>query len=358
MHFSLGFIRFFFLLLNTFFITTFIISSAKGSLFANTILGLSIGVSFSVGLIFLDTFFRRWKLRAFSTVVIGLLFGYLLSETLLLCLRHVLDITSISIYLAPSSVEFCKLAIVLFSLYLGTIMVHISSKELSISIPFVHFQSKSGKTRTILPDLSTLCDPRIIDLASSGLLDNLLVVPKFLVQELYIQIESPEDNIKAKAKKSLETLKKLESIPSLEMQYIDMDFSEIKDVTNKLLTVARKTEGRILTLDLGKIQLPFPDSVRTINLNTLSSALKPSMQSGEVIKIKIQRFGKEPKQGVGYLEDGTMVVVNGAGNCIGEIIDAQVLSVKHTSSGRLVFCNAFEEDTICQEYESELLHEQ
>lgn len=171
-------------------------------------------------------------------------------------------------------------------------------------------------------------------------------------------MESYDDPQKTKARKCLETLKKLEGIPSLGMQYIDIDFPDVKDITNKLLRVARKTDSHILTLDINRIQIPVPDSVRIINLNTLSSALKPSMQTGEVIKIKIQRFGKEPKQGVGYLEDGTMVVVNGAGNCIGEIIDAQVLSVKHTNSGRLVFCNAYEEDALCQEYENELLHEQ
>ncbi|NNM43954.1 MAG: TRAM domain-containing protein [Chlamydiae bacterium] len=358
MRFSLGFIRFFFIILSTFFITTFMVASPKGSLLSNTVLGISVGISFSLALIVLDTFFRKWKLRSFSIVLLGLLFGYLMSQALLLSFNTLIDITSISIHAPASLLEFLKLGIVLFSLYLGTIMVHSSSKELAVSIPFVNFQNKGGRSKTVLPDLSTLCDSRIIDLASSGLLDQQIVVPKFLVEELYVQMESYDDPQKTKARKCLETLKKLEGIPSLGMQYIDIDFPDVKDITNKLLRVARKTDSHILTLDINRIQIPVPDSVRIINLNTLSSALKPSMQTGEVIKIKIQRFGKEPKQGVGYLEDGTMVVVNGAGNCIGEIIDAQVLSVKHTNSGRLVFCNAYEEDALCQEYENELLHEQ
>ena len=84
------------------------------------------------------------------------------------------------------------------------------------------------------------------------------------------------------------------------------------------------------------------EGVQIINLHSLSNALKPLMETGEMIKIKVQRYGKEPRQGVGYLDDGTMVVINGGGNFIGEVIDAQVLSVKHTSSGRMIFCNAFE----------------
>nr|NGX32845.1 putative PIN and TRAM-domain containing protein YacL [Candidatus Anoxychlamydiales bacterium] len=83
----------------------------------------------------------------------------------------------------------------------------------------------------------------------------------------------------------------------------------------------------------------------------LSNALKPLMQAGEQIKIKIQRYGKEPRQGVGYLEDGTMVVVNGGGDFIGEVIDAQVLSVKHTSSGRMIFCNAFDHEGCPEGYD-------
>jgi len=86
------------------------------------------------------------------------------------------------------------------------------------------------------------------------------------------------------------------------------------------------------------------EGVRIINLHSLSNALKPLMETGEMITIKVQRYGKEPRQGVGYLDDGTMVVINGGGSFIGEVIEAQVLSVKHTSSGRMIFCNALDAD--------------
>ena len=95
------------------------------------------------------------------------------------------------------------------------------------------------------------------------------------------------------------------------------------------------------------------EGIKIINLHTLSNALKPLMQAGEFIKIKIQRYGKEPRQGVGYLDDGTMVVVNGGGKFIGDVIDAQVLSVKHTSSGRMVFCNACDEENLSEPFDDE-----
>lgn len=355
---SLGFIRFIFLFLSTFFITTFAAAYPKGSLYIKIALGLCLGVGFSFVLIGLDKFLRKWKLRSLFTVMLGLFVGFILSRALLLIFHTMMDVTSISIYVAPQILELLKMTLVLFSLYVGTIMVYSSSKELAISIPYIHFHNKGGKNKTILPDFTVLCDPRMIDLASTGLIDHQLAIPKFMIEDLYHQLETHEEPQKTKAKKSLETIKKLEAIPSLSLEYIDIDYPEIKDFTSKLLRLARKTESHILTADNSKAQHSSFDAIRIINLNTLSAALKPTMQTGEVIKIKIQRFGKEPKQGVGYLEDGTMVVVNGAGNCIGEIIDAQVLSVKHTNSGRLIFCNAYEEDLLCQEYENELLHEQ
>jgi len=118
----------------------------------------------------------------------------------------------------------------------------------------------------------------------------------------------------------------------------------VKDTMSKMVRLARLIDANIMTADISRVQMSSVEGVRIINLHTLSNALKPLMQAGENIKIKIQRYGKEPRQGVGYLEDGTMVVVNGGGQFIGETIDAQVLSVKHTSSGRMIFCNALDDE--------------
>ncbi len=111
----------------------------------------------------------------------------------------------------------------------------------------------------------------------------------------------------------------------------------------KLLHLARLLDASIITADLNKIQQSSAEGVRIINIHGLSNALKPITQNGELLNIKIQRYGKEPRQGVGYLDDGTMVVVNGGAEYIGDTIKAQVLSVKHTSSGRMIFCNTTEE---------------
>jgi uncharacterized protein YacL len=103
-------------------------------------------------------------------------------------------------------------------------------------------------------------------------------------------------------------------------------------------------DADLLTADISRIEQASIEGVRIINIHTLSNALKPLTHSGETLTIKVQRYGKEPRQGVGYLEDGTMVVINGGADFIGETIKTHVLSVKHTSSGRMIFCNALEDE--------------
>lgn len=216
-------------------------------------------------------------------------------------------------------------------------------------IPFVEFKQSTLKKKDILVDISVLTDPRIIDLASSGMLDHHLIIPRFSVKELQGQLENPDESIKTRARRCLDVIKKLENIPSLDLRYVDTDFPDIKDQMTKLVRLARFLDTNIITSDINRIQQSSIEGVRIINIHMLSHALKPITQAGEVLNIKIQRYGKEARQGVGYLDDGTMVVVNGGAEFIGETIKAHVLSVKHTSSGRMIFCNAAEEGSLLSE---------
>lgn len=344
MNIALVFTRIFFFILSIFFITTYMIGTSIGNVTIDIVLGLVIGVIFSIFLFGFDVLFRRFNLRSFNISVIGLFIGYLMGQALVLILKTILDISSSTFILQPKFIEIIKIALFLFGLYLGTLMTLRSADELYVSIPFVKFTALAQKKKDILIDSSILADCRIIDFAASGLLDHHLVIPRFIIKELYAQAEMGDEQTKAKAKRCLDTLKKLEEITTLEMRYNDNDFPEIKDQTGKLLRLARLLDANILTADISKIESAAIEGVKIINLHALSNSLKPLMQAGEQIKIKIQRYGKEPRQGVGYLDDGTMVVVNGGGDFIGEIIEAQVLSVKHTSSGRMIFCNAFDSE--------------
>lgn len=353
MNISLAFMRTLFVVLSIFFMTTFMLSSPTGATHINVLIGILIGTIFGCLLIGFDLAFKRFNLRSFNIAIIGIFIGYLMGQALVLVFDAILEISRISIILQPQTLEIIKIALFLFGTYLGTIMTLRASDELYVSIPFVKFSPTTEKKKDLIIDISVLADARIIDVATTGLLDHQLVVPRFVIKELYALAEIGDEFSKSKARRSLEVIKKLEAVPELELRFNDTDFPDVKDTQGKLLRLARLLDANLLTADISRIQMASIEGIRVINIHTLSNALKPLMQAGEFIKIKIQRYGKEPRQGVGYLDDGTMVVVNGGGNYIGEIIDAKVLSVKHTTSGRMIFCNAMDEENLSDEYEED-----
>ncbi len=353
MNLALAFTRTLFMILSIFFMTTYMISGPNGHTPGNWVTGLLLGGALGFALIGFDLLFKRFNLRAFNIAVLGLFVGYLMGQALVLVLSAILDISTASIHLQPQVVEVIKIALFLFGIYLGTLMTLRAADELSVSIPFVKFSSINHKKKDLIIDASLLTDARIIDLAGSGIVDQQLVLPRFLLKELYIQSETQDEGTRHKGKRALEIVKKLEALPDLHLRFNDTDFPEIKDQTAKLVRLARLLDANIMTADISRIQMAAIEGVRFVNIHVLSNALKPLMQAGEHIKIKIQRYGKEPRQGVGYLEDGTMVVVNGGGEYIGETIDAKVLSVKHTTSGRMIFCNAQDEEGGYHSYDDE-----
>jgi uncharacterized protein YacL len=341
---ALMFTRILFAILSIFFMTVYMISGQNGATLENIIKGVGLGALLSCLLISSEFLFRRFNLRAFNTAIVGIFVGYFMGQALDLVLDAVLIISSASIHISPELLEICKITLFLFGVYLGTLMTLRAADELYVTIPFIRFTPTAHKKKDLLLDFSILSDPRILDLASSGVVDNHLVIPRFIVKEFYAQAEGSDEHLRAKAKRALETVKKLEHTPSLELRYHDTDFPDIKDPMGKMLRLARLIDANLLTADISRVQISSIEGVRIINIQALATALKPLMQTGEHITIKVQRYGKEPRQGIGYLEDGTMVVINGGGQFIGETIEAQVLSVKHTSSGRIIFCNAADDD--------------
>ena len=346
MNISLAFLRTLFVLLSIFFMTLFMISLPTGKIAANVAWGVGIGFVFGMLLIAFDLFFKRFNLRSFNIAILGVFIGYLMGQALALILHAVLEVSSIGALLQPHTLELVKIAIILFGVYLGTIMTLRSSDELYVSIPFVRFTQAAQKRKDLVVEVSVLADPRIIDLAATGLLDHQLVIPRFMIKELYAQAEVGDEHSRNRAKRALEVVKKLETLTSLGLRYHETDFPEVKDLMGKVVRLARLLDANILSSDVSRVQMATIEGITVVNLHALSNALKPLMQGGELIQVKILRIGNEPHQGVGYLEDGTMVVVNGGGDFIKETISARVLSVKHTSSGRIIFCNVADENEL------------
>jgi uncharacterized protein YacL len=348
MNVSSAFVRFIFVLLSVIFMISFAIGSSAETTSWTYLWGTILGLVTGGILIAIDILCKRYNLRAFNTAIIGLFFGYLMAQALLLIFNAIIDITGA--HPGHIFVEVTKIFLFLLGTYLGVMMTVRSADEIYVSIPFVKFTPTAQVTKDLLLDLSALSDPRIIDLAASGLLNKRLVIPRFLLKDLYSQEEDSDEMTSAKAKRLLETVRKLETVPDLNIRFQETDFPEEKDASGKVLRLARLLDADVLSAEINRIQMAEAEGVRVINIHALSKALKPLMQKGEHLKIKILRQGKEEMQGVGYLEDGTMVVVNGAGDHIGETIAANVISVRHTPSGRMIFCNISEEGGYEEEY--------
>jgi uncharacterized protein YacL len=258
-------------------------------------MGALIGLIFGMVLISFDMFFRRFNLRSFNIAILGIFIGYLMGKALTFVLHAVLEVSSIGVLLQPHTLELVKIGVILFGVYLGTILTLRSSDELYVSIPFVRFTQAAQKKKDLVVDISVLADPRIIDLASTGLLNHQLVIPRFVVKELYAQSEIGDEATRSRAKRCLDVVKKLETMPELEMRYHDTDFPEVKDMMGKVVRLARLLDASILSSDISRVQMGSIEGIIVINLHGLSNALKPLMQGGELIRIKIQRFGKEPR---------------------------------------------------------------
>lgn len=325
-------------------ITFFATFNQEGLTLDSCMIALLAGVIFSSLLIGIDLLIKRFNLRTLNIAIIGLFLGYLLAEGILLVLSNMMEMAGFSLSYELKPLIYS--VIYLTSIYIAMIMSARGAKEIYMSIPFVKFNPTSLKKKDILLDGSVLQDARIIDLAASGLLNHQIIFPRFILTELYTLYEKGDEGQKLKAKKCLEVLKKLEALPGIGLRYHNMDFPEIKNTMDKLVKLARSIDASILASEISQIQQSIIEDVLIIKFQDICCALRPLTQSGEFINIKIQRYGKEARQGVGYLEDGTMVVINGGAEYIGETIKAQVLSVKHTTSGRMIFCNALEENLL------------
>src|SRR3989339_1990398 len=253
MNISLAFLRILFFVLCIFFLTTYMIASPTGTFHENALIGIVLGSCLGFVLIGFDLLFRRFNLRSFNIAIIGIFFGYLMGEALVLILKAILDISSVNIVFQPRTIEIIEISLFLFGIYLGSMMTLKASDEFYVSIPFVKFSASEQKKKDLLLDSSALADARLIDLITTGLFDHQLIIPRFLIKELYAQNETGDDLSKSKAKKSLDLVKKLEAAENLYIRFSDTDFPEVKDPQGKLIRLARLLDANIFSADISKI---------------------------------------------------------------------------------------------------------
>jgi uncharacterized protein YacL len=292
-----------------------------------------------------DWLSRHFSLRALNVFILGSLLGYLFSLTFMACLDH---LTFWTPRLLPASklLAGIKFSLLLFGIYFGISLVARAADEIYMSIPLVRFRFNNNKKKDLLVDRSAVFDTRLLDIAGCGMFDQRLVIARHLIKELQDGLSQPDDALRLKCRKALDMIASLEMLPRLNIRFYETDFDEVKDPLLKMIKVARNIDADIITSTLGPSALTQIEDIRFINLQALASAMQPPITIGESIQLKICKVGKESSQGIGFLDDGSMVVVNHAGHLVGQSVSCNLLSIKRTMNGRLIFANL--EDSHCE----------
>ena len=281
-------------------------------------------------LIAFDEMLKGFSLRAFSAATFGLLLGFVVAQ--LIDHSGLFDRASEDVRLA------IRLGLFLSIGYVGMILALRSNKDdFSLIIPYVRFRAQDQPQNIILLDTSIIIDGRIADLIEANFVDGVLVVPKFVLKELQFVADSEDAGRRARGRRGFEMLNRLQQNKSLEVRIHDAEIAEERDVDSKLVLLARALGAILYTNDHNLAAVAELQAVRCINLSRLSVSLRPVILPGEVLTLRISREGKERGQGVGYLSDGTMVVVNQAHPHIGQQVQAQVQALHQTGAGIIVF---------------------
>jgi uncharacterized protein YacL len=199
------------------------------------------------------------------------------------------------------------------------------------------FRSTGAKKRYKILDTSVIIDGRIADICETGFMDGTLLIPQFVLKELQLVADSSDSMKRNRGRRGLDILQKIQKMAGVDVLISDMDFPDVREVDLKLIELALSLQGKIVTNDFNLNKVAQLRGVEVLNINELANSLKPVVLPGEIMKVFILKEGKEYNQGVAYLDDGTMVVVDNARKMIGKTIDVVVTSVLQTTAGKMIF---------------------
>ena len=303
------------------------------------------GVVLALAVILMDYLVKRKNLSAMSGLFFGILIGILVSLALGYLIQQVFEI-----FLSGSNltqflpfVTGVKLLVGLIICYLSVSLILQTKDDFRFVIPYVEFSRAMRGSRPFILDTSVIIDGRIADVAATGIFESRMIVPRFVLNELQTVADSGDKLKRARGRRGLEVLHRLQTLPQVEMHVWDGTFSHseaLEGVDQKLIALAQQENGRIVTNDYNLNKIAGINRIDVVNLNDLANAVKPAVLPGEMLRVRIIKPGETAGQGVGYLEDGTMVVVDMARDRIGQEISMQVTNVVQTSAGRMIFGRA------------------
>ena len=297
-----------------------------------TIVGLGLGVF----LIVLESKLRSVSVRGLSSMVFGLLLGVfmakLISDILLL------------LPLGDFVHSVARVVLTVIFSYLGAVMALRGKDEFNIIIPYVRFRRQEVHEEVVLLDTSAIIDGRVSDVFKTHFISGRMVVPRFVIQELHTISDSSDDLKRQRGRRGLELLRIMQGDPKVDVHIHEDQFTGDEDVDTKIIRLARMMDAAVCTTDFNMTRAASLRGVKILNIQELANAVKSVIYPGESLSIKLVKEGKEKGQALGYLEDGTMIVVSSAQDKIGDTVSVVVTSLLQTQTGKMVFAKLSDQD--------------
>src|ERR1700756_3973176 len=289
-----------------------------------------LGVLIGLGVIVFEWRLRLVSLKRLIGAAIGSILGIIGAYLFALVVRNSVP--------EGHTQSFLQILVMLLMAYVGLIVGANKGDLLNLAALGGIFggEKQSRKSYKIL-DTSVIIDGRIADIAETGFLDGTIVIPQFVLRELQLVADSADSLKRNRGRRGLDILQRLQKVASLQIQIVEDDFPAVREVDLKLIELAKLYEGKIITNDFNLNKVAQLQGVEVLNINELANSLKPIVLPGETMRVFILKEGKEYNQGVAYLDDGTMVVVDNARKMIGKTIDVSVTSVLQTTAGKMIF---------------------
>ena len=293
----------------------------------NMVHGALAGALAAVVIIGIEKGLKRTSLKELAVAVLGLILG-LAAANLLAIPFYLIPFGKLTKFVAP-------LGLNIMLGYMGLILSLDRQADFTLPAFFTNTRGEDRGTRIL--DTSVIIDGRIADISSTGFLGGNLIIPRFVLRELHAIADCPDSLKRKRGRRGLEILNKMQKNPRMNVEIQDMDFPGVDGVDSKLVKLAKAMEGELVTNDYNLNRIAELEGVHVLNINELANAMKPVVLPGEVMAVKIVKEGKEHNQGVGYLDDGTMIVVENARKSTGLTVDIVVTSVLQTSAGKMIF---------------------
>jgi uncharacterized protein YacL len=310
-----------------------IVAYAAGILRPLGVFGIPINVVFGLILAALVVIFESRLRETAATRLLGSLIG----ATIGLFIARAIGSGLFFANTGDARVEFLHSFVIIVLPYLGLVLGAKHGEWLEPARLVSLFRSAGPTRRYKILDTSVIIDGRIADVCETGFMDGTLVIPQFVLRELQLVADSADSLKRNRGRRGLDILQKIQKMSGVEVMISDIDFPEIREVDLKLIELARTLQGKIVTNDFNLNKVAQLRGVSVLNVNELANSLKPVVLPGELMKVFILKEGKEYNQGVAYLDDGTMLVVDNARKMIGKTIDIVVTSVLQTTAGKMIF---------------------